>query len=256
MEPPLSIREDDDEGIAKAFLRNPPWRAFLETTMEQITTTVVSSGLTGRTDVVAILGLQAGLCEYAMDLTRTILHGQEACVAGCSWCCHKAVSASAVEILLVAMHLTNEWPPERLAVAQYLAQAQQSRWHALSPRQRVAMRMICPLLDSATGTCEVYDHKPMVCAAHNSTSAAACHAGYDAQWVTGTIPMQLEYTVTIQLIAQHFDQALHRHGIPLGMYHLAGGLAIALAIGAEVALDRWGAGEDLFESVRWPTTTA
>ena len=102
---------------------------------------------------------------------------------------------------------------------------------------RVASKVACPLLDG--DRCVAYPVRPLPCAAANSYDANACAAG-------GEIPIEPIQLGAIRAAQLGLSAAIAARGLDNGRYELAGALAIALR--ARDAADRWLRGERLFTS--------
>src|SRR5262249_23750511 len=79
-----------------------------------------------------------------------------ACSAGCSYCCHSTVHASAPEILRIASWLKEKREEDDLAVLRARAEGAAEAIAPLNLSERLQAKIPCPLLDAATGACTVY----------------------------------------------------------------------------------------------------
>jgi len=97
---------------------------------------------------------------------------QHACAAGCAYCCHLTVEASAPEVFLIAAHLKQNSSAERLAAIQERVEQTAAKVRGLSPEDRVRAALPCALLEN--GQCAAYAARPLGCRSWNSRDAGAC----------------------------------------------------------------------------------
>ncbi|MFN7145407.1 MAG: YkgJ family cysteine cluster protein, partial [Myxococcota bacterium] len=115
--------------------------------------------------------------------------------AGCSWCCHVHVDASAPEILATAAHLRRTRSAEALAALRDRLAAHASRivGPGLGPGLRLddearwAQRIPCALL-AEDGRCSIYDARPLRCRAFHSCSADRCRDAFSGATDEEAIP--------------------------------------------------------------------
>jgi Fe-S-cluster containining protein len=213
-------------------------RAILEATRQ------AAEGSTRAALVGSPASLPLALCAetvaaIADDTWKTLKGAKEltACKAGCAWCCHTDVSASAPEVFRIAEHVARDHAPEaRAALLERLA-AYEKRMAGLTDVQRARTLEACPLL--VEGRCSVHPVRPLKCRGYNSFSAEACEKNFRDG---ATVP-----PVGTAQIAVH-DAVLDGHLSGLeGAGHR--GEAVNLARALEVALtrpdakERWLAGE-------------
>jgi len=105
----------------------------------------------------------------------------------------------------------------------------------------------CPLL--VDGKCSVYQIRPLVCRAHNSTDVAPCrlrHGGMDVAIEGELAPLEAKVAVEAGLAsalkARHLD-----HGFGLEFTS-----ALGIALDDPDATRRWVSGEDIFAPARLP----
>ena len=162
-------------------------------------------------------------------LTQTI-----ACREGCHWCCHLRVTATAAEVCLIAEHL------RRVAPTQVL-----KRIRARLPLKANAsddMTVACALLTEAGG-CGVYDVRPLACRGWTSPDAAACERSLRDE--AEPPPADLQLARECGAIGVGLIDALREIGLSAGLVELNAALSIAL--GEPHALERWHAGEAVFD---------
>ncbi len=106
---------------------------------------------------------------------------QQACSAGCSWCCHQIVAVTAAELDLVAEAVAAKPPEARAAIATRAREAA-AKGAGLDQRQWWAARIRCPLLED-DGLCAIHAARPLPCRAHNSADADACRRSLEGEAV-------------------------------------------------------------------------
>lgn len=135
-----------------------------------------------------------------------------ACAAGCAYCCHLTVEASAPEIFLIAAHLKAHLPAEQLEAVKGRVRDTATAVRGLSPDARVRAAVPCALLEN--GRCSVYRVRPLGCRSWNSRDARACaqvmrDGGGDLRPVQDQRPGGIESGVRAG-----FAAALHAAGLP------------------------------------------
>jgi Fe-S-cluster containining protein len=159
-----------------------------------------------------------------------------ACKAGCTYCCHNVVMATAPEIFAAAGEL-------RTRHDQAFVAGVAGRCDAVGATAGIR-RSPCPLLHD--NLCSVYSARPTVCRKHTSFSVDACIADYEGRG--GEIPIR------------RFDQEIFECcavALLLGMrlwderqgavFELSGALRVALQ--DPHAEQKWLAGEAVFAGV-------
>ena len=159
-----------------------------------------------------------------------------ACKAGCTYCCHNVVMATAPEIFSAASEL-------RARHDQAFVAGVAGRCDAVGATAGIR-RSPCPLLHD--NLCSVYSARPTVCRKHTSFSVDACIADYEGRG--GEIPIR------------RFDQEIFECcavALLLGMrlwderqgavFELSGALRVALQ--DPHAEQKWLAGEAVFAGV-------
>jgi Fe-S-cluster containining protein len=100
-----------------------------------------------------------------------------ACSAGCSYCCHVHVEATAPEILAVAAHLEQTRTSlERTALRERLALHVQ-RVEPLTDEERWDARIPCALL-AGDGRCSIYAARPLRCRAFHACAVEPCRDAF------------------------------------------------------------------------------
>ena len=159
-----------------------------------------------------------------------------ACKAGCTYCCHNVVMATAPEIFLAASELRASYDAGFVA-------AVAGRCDAVGATAGIR-RSPCPLLHD--NLCSVYSARPTVCRKHTSFSVDACIADYEGRG--GEIPIRrfdqeiFECCAVALLVGMRlWDE---RQG---AVFELSGALRVALQ--DPQAEQKWLAGEAVFAGV-------
>ena len=170
------------------------------------------------------------------NMPETHRGGASACKAGCTYCCHNVVMATAPEIFLAASELRVRH--EAGFVAEVVG-----RCDAFATTAGIR-RSPCPLLHD--NLCSVYAARPSVCRKHNSFSVDACISDYEGRG--GNIPIRrfdqevFECCAVALLVGMRlWDE---RQG---AVFELAAALRVAL--GDPQAEQRWLSGEAVFAGV-------
>jgi len=111
-------------------------------------------------------------------LQRAGAEGQPvSCNLGCAWCCYQEVFAITHEFLFL-----NEYVNKSLSEADRIAVLERAREKVkismnLTVEEQLKVRSACPFLDS--GTCMVYEARPMACRIYLSASEPSCRKEHD-----------------------------------------------------------------------------
>jgi Fe-S-cluster containining protein len=96
-----------------------------------------------------------------------------ACRNGCNFCCHIAVSATLVEIDLIASHVRSTWS----AAATEALMTRIESTYRMTVDDRMATRTPCPFL--VEGSCSIYAVRPFACRRQVSIDASLCEKALD-----------------------------------------------------------------------------
>ena len=164
--------------------------------------------------------------------------GPVACAKGCFHCCTKLVMATIPDIFRLAQPIVGK----TAKISEIQAAAETSR--AITHGQKANQRLPCPVLDQ--GACSAYAARPIPCRFLLSQSLAACvrifeeASGEAFPFTEGTLAVRHQLDAIVRA-------ALMLAGLPANHYDLIGALAVALT--ADNAEDRWLAGAPLFAHV-------
>ena len=127
----------------------------------------------------AIRALYAAMDELLEAfLQRAGAEGQAVeCKKGCAWCCHQEVFAVTHEFLYLSEYVQKKLSPEKQQRILNRAREKVGQSMNKSVEEQLLIRVACPFLDS--GSCQVYDARPMSCRIYLSASAASCKKEHD-----------------------------------------------------------------------------
>ena len=98
------------------------------------------------------------------------------CKPGCTFCCHLRVAAYHHEVIGIFQYLIETKTEEDITATRQRIADQYLTTKDLSPDERRAMNVACPLL--ADGLCSVHPVRPLACASHHSTDAWLCRDAF------------------------------------------------------------------------------
>ncbi len=170
------------------------------------------------------------------------------CKKGCGYCCHTRVTATAIELFMLARGIRERWNDAADPLkARFRAVEVQTR--TMPKEQWVPIRIPCAFL--AEGSCSVYESRPLTCRTYASTSLPAC-----IDWFNG-VPVEVPHPDRNQLlrvfILAAMKAAMAVTGLEIVGFEMAHGLEVAMAPDAEA---RWLAGENVFAAVANDSLTA
>ncbi|MGE5482930.1 MAG: YkgJ family cysteine cluster protein, partial [Bacteroidota bacterium] len=103
--------------------------------------------------------------------------GENACRAGCAWCCHVQVAVSPLELLRIVAFLEhNLSASDRESITESVLDLD-ARTRGLGWQEREESRLPCALLKD--GRCIVYRVRPARCRAWSSADSETCRAAYE-----------------------------------------------------------------------------
>ena len=235
--------------------RDPMLRPFIEVEakiVREVVAELKAEGAPAREIAGAIAGMVHEDADAGASTMSERLSGGRrlplACAAGCSYCCHSStVHASTPEILRIASWLKEHRSDAELAELKVRAAEAAARIAPLDLGGRAREKVACPLLDSASGRCSVYDVRPIACRAYHSGSVEACKRAHDDGEANPVLPIDPPLFQVAHAHAFGMMTALARGGLDTGPYDLTAALPVVL----ERELDeRWLAGEKVLPHTR------
>lgn len=167
-----------------------------------------------------------------------------ACAKGCTYCCTLMVPVTAAEVFCLLEHLEKDLEDEDLARFRRRLNDTYERTRAMSSARRYIERPDCPALEH--GGCVGYAARPLACRGFTSLSWLACLRDYKLHRSGRRTPILFNRTGVYSAVRDGMLTAFEEVGIRPQMLELTG--ALHIAGGAENAVERWFAGEDLFDA--------
>jgi Fe-S-cluster containining protein len=174
-----------------------------------------------------------------------------ACAKGCGWCCYGLkVELTPPEAIAIAEYLRAKTDPEQLPALGEALQDEADEARSLSISDRWIARRACYFLDEASGSCSIWEARPLGCRSHTSLDASACesaHTGDDGPPVPR--PTSIETLYGLARGAMH--AACEDAGLDMRAFELTN--AVAVAFHVPRAAERWHAGERVFDRAVIPS---
>jgi Fe-S-cluster containining protein len=162
--------------------------------------------------------------------TRRLPHADRAslaCRAGCDFCCHLRVMATAIEVFALLDYLTRTLSGEDFAALAERIRETDRRLRALEPDQVLKTNIPCPVL--IDGRCSGYAARPLNCRSYHSLSREACETSFANPEDLSLGHPQLTALATIHEGAQSgLLTAFQRAGRDQRQYELVTAMAEAL----------------------------
>ncbi len=166
-----------------------------------------------------------------------------ACGAGCPFCCHIRLTASPVEILLVADHLRATQSAAELQVTKRRVANMDYLTRGRGEARREAMRLPCSML--VERSCAIHQVRPISCRAVASVDLPACERAY-ATRMAEPVPQVRLQGMAADGVGYGLIAGLAESGYGVENVEFNAGLHIALQ--TDDAARRWLDGENLFEA--------
>ena len=201
-------------------------------------------------DGVLQVGANAATLANGIVARKSLEVIQNACSAGCAWCCVLEISAWPAEVLQLAAWLESRNAPADIELlVSRLRECVEER-DVENAAGRVP-KVVCPLL-AADRTCSVYDARPAACAAGMASDVGPCKAyaegaDDDAGGFISAPAVGVPAHVSAEVIAERGGPSLVGTGAAIDLHT---GLATALREGAIATTSLWMAGADVFREAR------
>jgi hypothetical protein len=163
------------------------------------------------------------------------------CAKGCGYCCHTRVTATPIELFMLARGIRERWN-DAADPLKARFQGVEAQARLLSKDQWTQSRIPCAFL--AEGACSVYEVRPLTCRTYASLSLPTCIDWYNHAPVVVPHP-ELNQRTRVFILAG-MKAALAYNGLENIGYEMGHGVEVALAPDAEA---RWLAGEPVFAGV-------
>ncbi|HYQ03151.1 MAG TPA: YkgJ family cysteine cluster protein [Polyangiaceae bacterium] len=175
-----------------------------------------------------------------------------ACRKGCGWCCRGVkVEVTPPEAFAIAEYLTSKSEPERLPAVSNALQDEADEARSLSATDRWLERRACYFLEQASGTCSIWQVRPLECRSHSSLDASACESAHTG-WGDGPAVPRSTSLEDLYGVARGALQAAGED-VALDMRSFELTNAVAVAFHVPRAAERWRAGERVFDRAVIPS---
>lgn len=119
-------------------------------------------------------GIMGSTSKLIAGLLARAPEGAVACKAGCDHCCYQVVGVTPAEAIAIFDHLRTTLSRAELErVTAHLA-ARYEATRGLTSSERFSPDQPCPFLAVATGSCTIYEVRPLSCRGMNSLDASEC----------------------------------------------------------------------------------
>jgi len=169
-----------------------------------------------------------------------------ACGKGCAWCCHGLkVEVTPPEAIAIAEYLRIKSDPEQLPGIGERLLDEAAEASSLSKTDRWLSRRACYFLDRASGSCAIWEARPLACRSHTSLDASACQSAHSGEGDGPAVsrPTSIETLYGLARGAMH--AACEDAGLDMRAFELTN--AVAVAFHVPRAAERWHAGERVFD---------
>lgn len=164
-------------------------------------------------------------------LQRAGAEGQPvSCKKGCAWCCHQEVFAITHEFLYlneyVQKHLSEVERDDVLVRAQEKVKISMN----LSVEEQLKIRSACPFLQS--GSCMVYEARPMACRIYLSASEPSCRKEHDYPSDKRSFPGLFDFPLRAgRMMNEGFVAWLKQSGLQVSELPIEQGYSSMLTLG-------------------------
>lgn len=167
------------------------------------------------------------LAESEARRLPTADRGPVACEAGCDFCCHLRVMATAPEVFALLDYLLVNLDEQAFAAFEQRLVETDRRLRSMSPDEILRTNIPCPAL--VDGVCSGYAARPLNCRSYHSTSRAACEDSFNHPDDLDRGHPQIKALAHVHQGTQAgFLSALERAGYDARQYELVTALAEAL----------------------------
>jgi Fe-S-cluster containining protein len=168
-----------------------------------------------------------------------------ACQVGCAWCCHKLVGTTAPEVFRIAAYFQESLPAKELENVKNRIIRRDEERKVLQTDRWSAARLPCSLL--VDNRCTIYAVRPLTCRGYNSSDAGQCERWVKVRGHIEVPTYEIQRRLTT-FILDGLRAGLGECHLPNDLLELTAALRIALTL--PDAMNRWLAGEPIFEPAR------
>jgi Fe-S-cluster containining protein len=175
-----------------------------------------------------------------------------ACGRGCAHCCHGLkVELTPPEAIAIAEYLRTKSIPEQLPGIGEALQDEADEARSLSISDRWIARRACYFLDETSGTCSIWEVRPLGCRSHTSLDASACETAHSGQGEGPAVPRPRSIETLYGLARGAMHAACEDAGLDMRAFELTN--AVAVAFHVPRSAERWHAGERVFDRAVIPS---
>ena len=166
-----------------------------------------------------------------------------ACRAGCSACCHLAVSITVPEALWMARRLGETRSAGDLAHIESRIVATSERISHLTVEERARARVPCALLDD-DGSCSIHAFRPVGCRGWTSFSKSDCDRALQEAEPGHSGSMDRHLWEAAGAVTDGLERGMRASGVDAGHYEFHS--ALRAALNTQDSEGRWAAHEPIF----------
>jgi len=175
-----------------------------------------------------------------------------ACNKGCGFCCHGLkVELTPPEAIAIAEYLRSKSDSERLSTVGEALQDEADEARSLSMTERWLARRACYFLDEASGTCTIWQVRPLGCRSHTSLNASACEAAHSGRGDGPAVPRPRAIETLYGIARGALHAACEDEGLDMRAFELTN--AVAVAFHVPRAAERWHEGDRVFDHAVIPS---
>jgi Fe-S-cluster containining protein len=174
----LKVFRDPASGREGVMLAKPVFREAWQNEIATAAANTAHGVFQGKATLAGTVKLarsaMAATSRLADGLLARAPAGAVACKDGCDHCCYQSVGVTPPEAFAIADHLRHSLSEAEFArVAAHISSCHE-RTHGLTAEERFAPEYPCPFLQ--TGSCSIYEVRPLSCRGMNSLDADECRA--------------------------------------------------------------------------------
>lgn len=186
--------------------------------------------------------------EHALEQTpHPNGHSSLGCREGCSYCCHYHVYVTAIEAFAIVEHVRATFTAtDRLATIERLRRNVMTVKH-MTVDEHIHTNVACAFL-SISGSCSIYNSRPLACRRHHSYEPETCKATFDDPSQMGS-HMQSRDRILLSTVQEWAHAIANKaENLDPSLYEM--NAALLEAFENTAAWKRWRGGKVAFPNVR------
>ncbi len=196
---------------------------------------------------------RAELVEQIANSTRTLalkvirsspMDGKHACQAGCSFCCHTAVTVAPPEAFAIAAYLQDHCSSAERDKLRLRLDCNAELASSMPRNEYIASLIPCGLM-TEDGNCMAHPVRPLACAGFLSTSRQKCEAEFKREPDRAAVPIDKFASAAGLCVAIGTQNACNGAGLDgtaIELHH-----ALRRIMDTPDAAARWASGEEVFQ---------